>query len=137
MTTDLDLRVLEHREIQLLNLEHGSTLKNLRYVSKTVNLAHPPRYCWGAAVANSSLKTIYVDGLLRKVRPTLYSFLKEMATHDAGSLMWIDSICLYPDRSRTKCCRNLRSVPQSSEEFNFRIYLDMDWHVAALDDPAM
>ena len=99
MATDLDLRVLERGEIRLLSLKHGSTSKDLRYISERVNLAQPPvyhalSYCWGAPVADSSLKTIFVDGLLKKVQPTLYSFLKEMAAHDSRILVWIDAICI-------------------------------------------
>jgi len=33
----------------------------------------------------------------------------------AARTMWIDAICIYPGRHRTKCCRNLRCDPQFCE----------------------
>jgi hypothetical protein len=71
-----DLRSLRYGEIYLLSLEQGYTSKDLRYALKRVKLAQPPvyyavSYCWGAAVSDSTLKTITVNGALKKVRPTL------------------------------------------------------------------
>jgi hypothetical protein len=31
----------------------------------------------------------------------------------------VDLLCIYPDRYRTKCCRNLRFEPQFCEGFGF------------------
>ena len=33
--------------------------------------------------------------------------------------LWIDAVCIYPDRHRTKCCRNLRFEPQFCEGVGF------------------
>jgi hypothetical protein len=33
--------------------------------------------------------------------------------------LWIDALCIYPDRYRTKCCRNLRFEPQFCEGVGF------------------
>jgi hypothetical protein len=33
--------------------------------------------------------------------------------------LWVDAICIYPDRHRTKCCRNLRFEPLFCEGVGF------------------
>jgi len=41
----------------------------------------------------------------------LYDALRHLRRDHQPRVLWIDLICTYPDRSRTKCCRNLRCEP--------------------------
>jgi hypothetical protein len=34
-------------------------------------------------------------------------------------VFWVDAVCIYPDRHRSKCCRNLRFEPQFCEGIGF------------------
>jgi hypothetical protein len=53
------------------------------------------------------------------VTPNLYDVLEELRRNRVNARWWIDAICMYPDRYRTKCCRNLRFEPQFCEGFGF------------------
>jgi uncharacterized membrane protein len=80
-------------------------------------------YTWGAADLTHE---VVVNNQHLRITKSAYDVLEGYRKAGNTAWIWIDSICIYLDRSRTKCCRNLRCVPQSSEEFGFHIYPDMD-----------
>jgi hypothetical protein len=62
----------------------------------------------------SITETILINGIQHEVTTNLASFLRHYRSGDparAMELCWIDTICNYQDRYRSKCCRNLRFEP--------------------------
>lgn len=56
---------------------------------------------WSGLIANVGSQKLYV-------RPNLYAASPRLRSESEESWFWIDAICIYLDRSRTNCCRNLR-----------------------------
>jgi hypothetical protein len=56
-----------------------------------------------------------------EVLPKTFKDAFETAWAHGLRYIWIDSLCMYPGRSRTKCCRNLRLNPLICEGVGFRI----------------
>src|SRR5207253_5819195 len=72
-------------------------------------------YVWGDG---STKKEIVLDNKTFAISENLASALKAVRSHfmpkwadDSRLRMWADAICMYPDRHRTKYCRNLRFEP--------------------------
>jgi hypothetical protein len=53
------------------------------------------------------------------ITPNLFQALMLIRGYEDFCTIWADQICIYPDRYRTKCCRNLRSEPQFCERVGF------------------
>jgi Heterokaryon incompatibility protein (HET) len=84
--------------------------------------SHPPyaalSYTWGS---QKSKKIIHCnnDSVLL-VTQNLWRALRRLKPQLGDDrTLWIDAICISPDRHRTKCCRNLRFRPQFCEGFGF------------------
>jgi len=66
-------------------------------------------YFWGFPVRSHSMT---INGYRFPIIATLFVALKRLRDPLNPTYLWIDAICMYPDRYRTKCCRNLRFEPQ-------------------------
>jgi Heterokaryon incompatibility protein (HET) len=53
------------------------------------------------------------------VNSSVLTALARLAANCLTGYLWIDQICLYTNRYRTKCLRNLRFWPQFCERFGF------------------
>lgn len=72
-------------------------------------------YCWGKGPAD---QPIYCDSSVIPVTDELLHALRSLRKLTRG-YVWIDQICIYQDRYRTKCCRNLRFDPLFCEGVGF------------------
>ena len=85
---------------------------------------HPPyntlSYTWGDLLEKVAID---VDGSSLDVAPNFHTFLgylqQEVVASNKPRYFWADQICVYLDRSRTKCRRNLRVEPLFSKGFGF------------------
>jgi hypothetical protein len=78
-------------------------------------------YCWGTLPVSDSSKSTrsnaveHLNQIARDSLPrTIQDAIRVIRTLGL-QYIWVDSVCIYPDRYRTKCCRNLRFEPQFSE----------------------
>jgi Heterokaryon incompatibility protein (HET) len=65
-------------------------------------------YTWGSPV--SKRREIRVNGSLVEVTLGLFQALQALWRPDEPRVLWIDTLCIYQDRYRSKCCRNLRGL---------------------------
>ena len=127
--------------IRLLDLRAGDgcSLSEKSFTLKVVDLSdNPPeyvtlsytcgeprsdfelRYTPGAGSLNEdSGTTIHVNGLDMVIAPNLSQALSRLIYLPDVSLVWIDAICIYPDRSPIKHLRNLRFDSLFSKGFDF------------------
>jgi hypothetical protein len=70
-------------------------------------------YVWGNT---NNTKPICPCGLTFQVTVNLEAALRSLRQIGRRCVLWINAICLYQDRYRSKCCRNLRFEPQFYEE---------------------
>jgi hypothetical protein len=73
-------------------------------------------YTWGN---DKDRVTIIVDAQPVKIRRNLWKFLSVLRKSDEARLVWVDALCIYLDRYRTKCRRNLRFEPLFCEGVGF------------------
>jgi hypothetical protein len=67
-------------------------------------------YCWGD---NTAFKTpIICNGARLEITRNLKSALQHLRDEENVRILWVDAICLYLDRYRTKYCGNLRLGPR-------------------------
>jgi Heterokaryon incompatibility protein (HET) len=64
-------------------------------------------------------RKIYYRGRGLPITQNLYDLLVLIRHREHHGWLWADAICTYPDRYRTKCCRNLRFEPQFCEGVGF------------------
>jgi hypothetical protein len=131
-------------QIRVLQLSPAKKSREIRCKLKIVSLDDKPTYTalsytWGEPIRRSaslwtvrgiyqffralfgkyfrsSSPTIFLNEEPFPVTPNCASALK----HLRGELsFWVDSICIYLDRYRTKCCRNLRFEPLFCEGVGF------------------
>jgi len=112
----------EMKEVRLLRVEHSTKREKLEISCSlaTYPLEKAPSYiavsyCWGD---ENDKAPILLDKQRFWVTRTLFSALGQRQLRSnfrGGCLVWVDAICTYPDRHRTKCCRNLRCEPQFCE----------------------
>lgn len=87
------------KEVRLITLRDDATSISLRYDMHVVDIDRSPNYsalsyAWGAPLPIARLKSISIDGIAFKIRPTLFYFLQSMAMHHRDKSMWIDTICI-------------------------------------------
>jgi hypothetical protein len=70
-------------------------------------------YTWGDPQAEKA--TLNLNGTLVYVKHNLLWALKFLQKHDVPRVLWVDALCLYVNRHRTKYRRNLRLGPLFSE----------------------
>ena len=124
------------KEIRLLRLHPSGNDSMIRFDLAHHSLSQHQRhhgveyyslsYVWGEA---TSMEIVEVNNERVEVRSTLWRFLSSLRdilqdVSDVGFpfkslngkpvdriFLWIDFLCIYPDRSRIKHCRNLRLGP--------------------------
>jgi len=104
--------------IRLLKIRAGNERDPIRCELVHTSLSSTPRYlalsyCWGDA--SNKVPIIVADGpgqyvisITQNLHSALWQLRKLDSEDDHGMPIWVDAVCMYPDRHRTKCCRNLR-----------------------------
>lgn len=79
--------------------------------------------CDAAELGNEEWRERLEEGQHRiedfRVTTNLHGLLRALSLEDVTSFIWADMLCIYPDRHRTECCRNLRFEPRFCEGFGF------------------
>jgi hypothetical protein len=104
---------VEEWEIRLLSLLPGSWNDNIRCLLSTVSLGDDPEYyalsyVWGE---RDSMTLISVNGNNFQVTPNLRAALRRLRSNDRVRRIWVDAICIYSDRTRTKHLGTLKFIP--------------------------
>jgi hypothetical protein len=73
-------------------------------------------YCWGS---NTKERCIEVDGKVIHITSSLSDAFQHLRFETVARALWVDQVCIYQDRYRNKCCRNLRCEPQFCEGVGF------------------
>jgi hypothetical protein len=116
---------LQDKEIRLLRCSGGPSTFQLSHVS----FDNMPDYIalsyfWGdptpCHVITCNGKQMMIAANLKKALAAVFAAIKRdgappLYEKDENISLWADGICMYPDRHRTKCCRNLRFEPQFCE----------------------
>ena len=115
---DAEIRLLKpkSRSELVFELVHVSLDKNPRYSALS--------YTWGAALFPCHISIAnHILPITENLRDALQALIALSKAKDhpstAGELFWINAICIYQDRHRSKCCRNLRFEPQFCEGVGF------------------
>jgi hypothetical protein len=105
-------QTLRSGEIRLLTIRSQSnfTLENVYLRDNPYYVAIS--YCWGDV---KDLCNVRVNDYEVQLRGHVYAMLNNLYHKYQVTRLWLDMVCLYPDRHRTKCCRNLRCEPQFCE----------------------
>jgi hypothetical protein len=111
----MDFRLLEH-----LPGERDETLKcSLTHCSLASHpYYHAVSYTWGTP---GPFQEMELGGVTHSIQANLFDFLQQLRLTYTAVTLWVDALCMYPDRYRTKCCRNLRCEPQFCEGLVLRI----------------
>ena len=114
------------REIRLLVLHPASLDLRDRTLNMSLiktRLGDPVKYIalsytWGDP---QPTYPVLLDGTEFKVRRNLHEALLRFRPFEGGLQMrlWVDAVCIYQDRYRSKYCRNLRFEPQFYEGVGF------------------
>jgi hypothetical protein len=99
--------------IRLFHLEPGILGDPIRGSLVHVALSSKPdydalSYTWGKS---ARVHKVYTPHGIITATTSLYSALARLRDLHRIRVLWIDSLCIYPDRYRTKCCRNLGFRP--------------------------
>ncbi len=114
---------LREEEIRLLNVSRYSNPENphleedMHCTRTTVSIDNAPEYAalsyeWHGPDPDIHLFDVYVNGHLMHLTVNLIvalSYFRSRVT-PGPFLLWVDAICIYPDRSRIKYLRNLRCL---------------------------
>jgi hypothetical protein len=73
-------------------------------------------YAWDSSIFEKQLSC---NGIVITVTSSLHYALRRYSEVNPGLPLWADQICIYQDRYRSKCCRNLRFEPQFCEGVGF------------------
>jgi hypothetical protein len=76
-------------------------------------------YFWGSDPAD---RPISLNNSHFLIKSNLEEVLRRLNKEQTDRVLWIDAICIYQDRYRTKCCRNLRFEPLFCEGFGFAYF---------------
>lgn len=103
---------LDLGDFRLVRILPGAENKTISCFVESFSLYSCPNYIALSYFCGvpSITETIFINGSRREVTTNLASFLRLYHLGDAAmatELCWIDTICIYLDRSPTKCCRNL------------------------------
>jgi len=115
-------RISEHnRTIRILTLlpgKHGFVIEcTLQQVSLDMKHVYEAlSYAWGSPDLTDEIQ---VKGETLKITANLALALRYVRLTDQPLTLWVDAICLYLDRHRTKCRGNLRVGPLFSEGARF------------------
>jgi hypothetical protein len=81
-------------------------------------------YMWGPPEPQYEIQ---VNQRSFHLRENLYQFLSNLTASEQRSTYWADAVCIYPDRYRTKYCRNLRVNPLIYEGVFLYIQATVSW----------
>jgi hypothetical protein len=73
-------------------------------------------YTWGDP---NDTQEIWCCGHRLSITKSLRTALRRLRYAEKPRKFWVDAICMYQDRYRSKCCRNLRFEPQFCEGVGF------------------
>jgi Heterokaryon incompatibility protein (HET) len=112
---------LEGSDIRIATLKPGAAADPISISLRHVGPQDEPKYkalsyTWGDPKDECSLQC---GGAQLTVTKNLYSALVHLRDERNPRNFWIDAVCIYQDRYRTKCCRNLRFEPQFCEGIGF------------------
>jgi hypothetical protein len=97
-------------EVRLLRVRPGSVIDPLEcdlYCMHNLDSRLFPTF----GEASSLSVAFVVNGHKVYITPNLYAALEHLRDLFNTTVLWVDAVCVYPDRHRTKCCRNLRFEP--------------------------
>jgi hypothetical protein len=89
-----------------------------KYKALSYTWGGPSREATDRGVTSEKCQQILCEEHILLVTQNLLDFILEARRSHRYLLetfIWIDAVCTYPDRYRTKCCRNLRFAPQFCE----------------------
>jgi Heterokaryon incompatibility protein (HET) len=72
-------------------------------------------YQWGDMAPEKQINIL--NGGIMTVRPNIYAALKQFRSPVEDKVLWVDSICIYPIRSRFSCRRFWRHAPPEMAVF--------------------
>ena len=107
--------------IRVATLQPGSSAGRISISLRHVGVHDEPMYealsyTWGELKDVCSLECD--RGQLTVTRNLYHALLRLRDEHNPRT-PWIDAVCIYQDRYRTKCCRNLRFEPLFCEGVGF------------------
>jgi Heterokaryon incompatibility protein (HET) len=111
----------QKREIRLISVLPGDWTDEVKCELSRLSLESRPRYealsyVWGDP---NDTRPIIVDGWEVQVTANLEPALRRLRYPDIPRVLWVDAVCTYQDRYRSKCCRNLRFEPRFCEGVGF------------------
>jgi Heterokaryon incompatibility protein (HET) len=112
----------EHGDFRILELEPTHEPgREIQCRLTHCNISNPPlfqalSYTWGLP---DDVHPILINNSTIFIRKNLYLALLSLRRKDACRTLWVDAVCTYSDRYRTKYLRNLRFKPLFCEGFGF------------------
>jgi Heterokaryon incompatibility protein (HET) len=112
---------VEQRQIRVLTLLPGNWHDPISCELEAVSLDDDPAYfalsyAWGDPKVTLP---ILLHNHAVQVTSNLENALRRLRGSTKPTAIWIDALRIYPDRYRTKCCRNLRFEAQFCEGVGF------------------
>jgi hypothetical protein len=83
-------------------------------------------YTWGNPKRTHSIS---VDGQRLEITKSAHEALHDLVPFGGSRLIWVDSICIYSQRTAMKDLGTLRFAPQFSEEFNSTHIANRIWEI--------
>jgi hypothetical protein len=88
--------------------------------SRTVQHASKPSHIRGSPSFQIRCRSSRPTGRRAiNITENLHSALQNLRRPDKTHVLWVDAVCIYRDRYRSKCCRNLTFEPQFCEGVGF------------------
>ena len=100
-------RRFAHRTSVSCNLASAALSEHLKYEALS--------YTWDTDLREEDgeglTRLIDLNGNLVRIGQNIYDFLVRLQQPHVDRVVWVDALCIYLDRFRTKCCRNLWFEP--------------------------
>jgi hypothetical protein len=110
------------RLLELLSNEEDDMIKCNMFEADFEYKETPPYVALSYTWHDKNLPcTILVNGKSFEISLNLWNFLQNYRCTSGQRIIWIDKICIYQDRHRSKYCRNLRFKPQFCKGVVLRI----------------
>jgi hypothetical protein len=111
-------------KIRLVRLQPAKDLQSpIACTLQTVSLDEHPHfealsYTWGRTTIYAT-RCVHLNGKECAVTMNLWQALRYLRHQSHERIIFVDALCIYPDRHRTNCCRNLRCEPQFCKGVGF------------------